>query len=116
LHAAPASEWQWAQLNEVNNELQRLGPVFASRDAPRLALAEPSRPPLDVVLRQYAGRGFAIVVNTSTARTPVRIGLRGPRVSAIRDVMTGVALPVGQAIADTLEGYDVRVYELEGDW
>jgi len=117
LNSCPASEWQWAQLNEVNNELVRLGPVFMSRDVPKLTLADPSRSPLDVVLRQYDGRGYAIVINTSAKPLPVRIGLRGPRVTAIRDVIGGRALPAdAQAITDTLDGYDVRVYELEGQW
>jgi hypothetical protein len=117
LHAAPASEWQWAQLNEVNDELVALGPVFASRDTPKLRLAEPSRSPLDVVLRQYAGRGYAVVVNTRAKPAPVSIGLRGPRLTGIRDVIGGRKLPAdSQAIVDTLAGYDVRVYELEGQW
>src|SRR4029079_18606184 len=89
LHAAPASEWQWAQLNEVNDELVALGPVFASRDTPKLRLAEPSRSPLDVALTQYPGRGYAIVVNTSAKPAPVSIGLRGPRLTGIRDVIGG---------------------------
>ena len=94
-----------------------LGPVFTSRDTPRLALAEPSRSPLDVVLRQYAGRGYAIVINTSAEPAPVSIALRGPRLTGIRDVIGGRKLPAdSQAIVDTLAAYDVRVYELEGQW
>jgi len=112
-HIFPGTSREWVQLNDVANELGRLGPIYASSDCPQITLQSTDNANLDVGLKQYRAKVYATVVNRSASPASGTLTFAGRPIQSIKEAVTQQPVAgTSTAFTDTLPGYGVNVYEL----
>ena len=112
-HVFPGVTREWMQLNDVGNELGRLGPIYASTDAPQVTFQSASDPNLDVAVKQYRGKAYATVVNRNASTVSGTLTFSGQAILSAEEIVTQrLVTSTGTSLSDTWPGYGVNVYEM----
>ena len=112
-HVFPGVTAEWIRTNDVANELVRLGPVYASTDAPLVTLQSSNNPNLDVGVKQYQGKAYVTVVNRSASSGGGTLTFTGYAIQSAKEVIgQRVATSTFTTVTDTWSGYGVNIYEL----
>jgi hypothetical protein len=104
----------WEATKRLAGELSRISPILLDKDAAQAVVFEPADAPIDVRLKQHAGKRYLLAVNHSPQPTG-QVSFRLPDVKACRSYFDGSPRAVGgeSAFGDTFEAYGVRLYEVE---
>ncbi len=113
IRAQPGVDWHWVKVNDVINELMRLGPVLGSTGAPTINPISSTNSNFDVGVKQYAGKTYLIVVNKSVSTATGTINFNGLAISSAKEVVTQqTATSTSTSLSPSLGTYGVGVYEL----
>jgi hypothetical protein len=104
----------WEATKRLAAELSRISPILLDKDAAQALVFEPADAPIDVRLKQHAGKRYLLAVNHSPQPTG-QVSFRLADVKACRSYFDASPRTVtdGSAFGDTFEGYQVRLYEVE---
>ncbi|HEU5181063.1 MAG TPA: hypothetical protein VFW45_09730, partial [Candidatus Polarisedimenticolia bacterium] len=113
-HIVPGVTWEWMKTADVANELIRLGPIYASTDAPLIAVDLPSLPAeLDAGVRQWQGKAYVTVVNKTAAPVSRTVTFSGWLIQSAKEVVGQRSVTrTSTSLTDTWPAFGVNVYEL----
>ena len=114
LHDTPGSEWHWADLLAVAHELRRCEPLLVAPERANIGVLTGAGGAIRACVRDVGGVPYVITVNVSDDSTATRLVV--PRIGAGRAIEIHDARTIvlgSDAIADSWQPYEVRVYRIE---